>query len=270
MKEEMTSRKGFLVAVALILSAVLATVGVSYAIINGEPDGDDHPYVGAVHNNVVFCSGALISPYLFVTAAHCFNYPGEQVWVTIDPEPFAPGKRKVLYYTGTWYPHPDFCLGCGPGLGFDTNDVAVVVLDRPVFLPEYAQLPAEGLVDTLGMGTEVTIVGYGAQYYQAGGGPREPVFLRARYHAMANLITSDQTNSEEYIKLSQNPAQEKGGFCFGDSGGPDLLEEGSTATILAVNSWGHNENCTGVAYSNRIDTKYALDFILSFFEKAKR
>jgi secreted trypsin-like serine protease len=270
MKGKARIARVFLVTVALILSAVLATAGVSYAIINGEPDGEGHPYVGAVHNKVVFCSGALISPYLFVTAAHCFNYEGEQVWVTFDPEPFAPGKQKVIYYTGTWYPHPDVCLGCGPGLEFDTNDVAVVVLDRPVHLPAYAQLPTEGLVDTLAMGTEVTIVGYGAQYYQTGGGPREPVFLRARYHAMANLITSDQTNSEGYIKLSQNPAQDKGGFCFGDSGGPDLLEEGGTATILAVNSWGHNENFTGVAYSNRIDTKSALNFILSFFGKGKK
>jgi len=270
MKDNMRSKRFFLLTVARVLATVLGTAGVSYAIVNGEPDGYGHPYVGAVHNNVVFCSGAVISPYLFVTAAHCFNYPGEQVWVTFDPEPFAPGKRKVRYFTGSWYPHPDVCLGCGPGLEFDTNDVAVVVLDRPVDLPEYAQLPTEGLVDTLAMGTEVTIVGYGAQYYQTGDGPREPVFLRARYYALANLITSDQTNSEEYIKLSQNPAQEKGGFCFGDSGGPDLLEEGGMATILAVNSWGHNENCTGVGYSNRIDTKSALDFILSFFGKARK
>jgi secreted trypsin-like serine protease len=265
MKRKMRSSRVFLVTVVVILGTILATTGISYAIINGEPDGNGHPYVGAVHNNVVFCSGSAISPYIFVTAAHCFNYPGEQVWVTFDPEPFAPGKRKVRYFTGSWYPHPDACLGCGPGLEFDTNDVAVVVLHRPVSLPEYAQLPEEGLVDNLEMGTEVTIVGYGAQYYQTGGGPREPVFLRARYYATANLITSDQTNSEEYIKLSQNPAQENGGFCFGDSGGPDLLEEGGTATILAVNSWGNNENCTGVGYSNRIDTKSALDFILSFF-----
>ena len=270
MKDKMRGKRFFLLAVTLALATVLGTAGVSYAIINGEPDGDRHPYVGAVNNGKYFCSGSAVSPYLFVTAAHCFGYPGEQVWVTFDPEPFAPGKRKVRYYTGTWYPHRDFCLGCGPGLEFDTNDVAVVVLDRPVFLPEYAQLPTEGLVDTLVMGTEVTIVGYGAQYFDTGGGRREPGYLLTRYYAPSSLVASKQVNSDEYIKLTQNPGQGKGAICFGDSGGPDLLEEEGTATILAVNSYVANANCTGVAYSNRIDTRSVLDFILSFFGKAKK
>lgn len=171
-------------------STFLGTIGVSYAITNGQPDGNGHPYVGAVHNGVVFCSGAAISPNIFVTAAHCFNYSGEEVWVTFDPEPFAPGNNPK-YYTGTWYPHPDFCLGCGPGLpGNDTNDVAVVVLDEPFFPEKYAQLPTEGLVATLAMGTAVTVVGYGAQFYVPGGGPRQPVYLRTRYYAASRLITS--------------------------------------------------------------------------------
>ncbi len=170
-------RRGFLLLAILLLGTVLGTIEGSYAITNGQPDGNGHPYVGAVHNGGVFCSGSAISPRIFVTAAHCFNYSGEGVWVTFDPEPFAPGN-KAKYYTGTWYPHPDFCLECAPGLpGTDKNDVAVVVLDRPVFQEEYAQLPAEGLVDTLAMGTEVTIVGYGAQFYVSGGGPRQPVYL---------------------------------------------------------------------------------------------
>ena len=257
----------FLFMAIFLLGTVLGSNEVSYAITNGQPDGNSHPYVGAAHNGEVFCSGSAISPDIFVTAAHCFNYSGEKVWVTFDPEPFAPGN-KAKYYTGTWYPHPDFCLECAPGLpGTDTNDVAVVVLDRPVFQEEYAQLPAEGLVDTLAMGTEVTIVGYGAQFYVPGGGPRQPVYLRTRYYAPTLLVASEHGISDEYIKLTANPAQGKGGICFGDSGGPDLLEMGGLAIILAINSFGTNYNCTGINYSNRIDTADVLEFIRQFLSK---
>jgi hypothetical protein len=257
----------FLFMAIFLLGTVLGSNEVSYAITNGQPDGNSHPFVGAAHNGEVFCSGSAISPDIFVTAAHCFNYSGEKVWVTFDPEPFAPGN-KAKYYTGTWYPHPDFCLECAPGLpGTDTNDVAVVVLDRPVFQEEYAQLPAEGLVDTLAMGTEVTIVGYGAQFYVPGGGPRQPVYLRTRYYAPTLLVASEHGISDEYIKLTANPAQGKGGICFGDSGGPDLLEMGGLAIILAINSFGTNYNCTGINYSNRIDTADVLEFIRQFLSK---
>jgi hypothetical protein len=137
----------------------------------------------------------------------------------------------------------------------------VIVLDVPVTLSRYAQLPAEGLVDTLRNKTAVDSVGYGVQFDQ-GGGPRYPEDgAFTRYYAPTELVASKHVHSDEYIKLTANPAQGKGGTCFGDSGGPNLL--GGTDTILAVNSYVTNGNCAGVTYSNRIDT-YALDFINSF------
>ena len=272
MKDNVRSKRLFLLAVALVLAMVLATAGVSYAIINGEPDGNRHPYVaavgGLVNGEMFLCSATAISPRILVTAAHCFETSGQPVLITFDPDgPLDPNSQIS---GGLWFRHPDFCFGCEPGLGFDTNDVAVVVLDKRVSLPEYAHLPTEGLVDTLAMGTEVTIVGYGVEEFNRGGGPPQRVFSAIRYFAPSSLVASNQVNSEEYIKLTQNPGQGKGAVCFGDSGGPDLLEEGGIATILAVNSYVANGNCTGVAYSNRIDTESALEFIWSFFGKARK
>ena len=83
-----------------------------------------------------------------------------------------------------------------------------------------------------------------------------------RYYAPTKLVASNHVHSDEYIKLTANPAQGKGGTCFGDSGGPDL--RGRTNIIVAVNSYVTNMNCTGVTYSNRIDTEYALEFINEF------
>ena len=252
---------------AVVLGIFAGSQGNSYAITNGQPDYDGHPYVAAVgapiDGGMLLCSAAAISQTILVTAAHCFQTAGQLVLVTFDPEGPLDANSEILF--GTWHPHPDFCLGCGPGLpGFDTNDVAVVVLFQPVFLDEYAELPTEGLVYTLPMGSEVTVVGYGAQEFIRGGGPPEPFFSITRYFASSRLIASKHKHSDEYIKLTANPAQGKGGVCFGDSGGPNLLEDEDSSTILAINSYLTNYNCTGVTYSNRIDKAEILDFITGF------
>ncbi len=256
--------KKIVIAWILALTLVLSLVGVASAITNGEPDGDNHPYVGialgaATGGGYWVCSAAAISPTVVVTAAHCFE--GPDVWVTFDEVPDF-GSLLSGPPNGKWYPDPEWCIGCGNGLpGFDSHDVAVIVLDEPVTLPRYAQLPTEGLVDTLGMKTDIDSVGYGIQFDQ-GGGPRYPEDgAFTRYYAHSQLITSKHVHSDEYIKLTANPSQDKGGTCFGNSGGPNLL--GDTDTILAVNSYVTNGNCAGVTYSNRIDT-YALEFINSF------
>ena len=253
--------KKFTIILALVLVLSLALAGTGLAISNGQPDGDNHPYVGialgpATGGGYWVCSAAAISPTVVVTAAHCFE--GPDVVVSFDEVP----TFFENFVGGTWTPDPDWCNGCGGGLpGFDSHDVAVIVLDEPVSAPRYAQLPTEGLVDTLGMNTSVDLVGYGVQF-DKGGGPRIPYDgAFTRYYAPTLLIASNFVHSDEYIKLTANPAQGKGGTCFGDSGGPDLL--GGTDIILAVNSYVTNGNCAGVTYSNRIDT-YALDFINSF------
>jgi hypothetical protein len=75
------------------------------------------------------------------------------------------------------------------------------------------------------------------------------------------LIASKHVHADEYMKLSANPAKDKGGTCFGDSGGPALLEDDGSITVLAVSSYVTNMNCSGVTYSNRIDLDWALEFI---------
>ena len=258
---------------AFILLGMLA--GFAYAVLNGQPDIDsDYPYVGLVTDfftgGVNVCSCVAISETILVTSAHCFQ-PEEMVFVTFDPEvdPTVSDPWDAYdWHVGTFYPHHDFCLGCGPGLpGFDTRDVAVIVLFEPVVdLDTYGILPEEGLNDSLGMRTEVTTVGYGVTHFIRGGGPPAWGFpdgvVFTRYFAPVELVTSKHKHQSEYIKLSGNPAQGKGGSCFGDSGGPNLL--GGTDIILGLTAYGANHMCAGVGYANRIATDYALESINSF------
>ena len=128
---------------------------------------------------------------------------------------------------------------------------------------EYAQLPRVGIVSALDDKDRIDYVGYGVNQRFVGGGP--PVWggPRVRLFAQGELIAPDKfTHSAWVIKYSLNPGGGKGGTCFGDSGGPDLLA--GTDTVIAVNSYVTNTNCTGVGYSSRIDRADTLSWIRSF------
>lgn len=261
-----------LLTIGVVLTLLLVSVGTAQAVTNGVPDGNNHPYVGLLiftdGTSYWRCTGSLLAPTVVLTAGHCTD-GATQSWVTFDTHvergtlPIADFLASGPFITGEAHTYPDFCLGCGNGLvRFDSNDVGVVTLDQAAPVTEFAQLPDSGLVDTLMMGTQVDIVGYGVQERAVGGGP--PVWLGTltRYYAPAQLVASKDRLSSEFLKLTANPAQGKGGTCFGDSGGPDLL--GETNIILGVNSFVTNSNCSGVTYSQRVDVPALLEFIQSF------
>ena len=78
--------------------------------------------------------------------------------------------------------------------------------------------------------------------------------------ATAELVTGAFAQADEFIRFTLN----EGGICFGDSGGPALL--GGTDTVLAVNSYVSNANCSGVAYSQRVDVPDVLAWIRGFMD----
>ena len=256
-----------------VVALLLVTATAAYAITNGQPDGANHPYVGlAVFDDAGGpawrCSASLLTPTVVLTAGHCTDGAvAARVWFDeiVQGNPEYPSSGTTSY-DGIAYTFPGFCIGCGKGLpGFAAGDVGIIVLTEPVptsVVSTYAQLPAVGLVGTLKNKTKVDFVGYGVTNQLRGGGPPVWTGFKNRLYAPSELVSGKFVHSDRFMRLALNPGGGSGGTCFGDSGGPDLL--GGTSTVLAVNSYVTNSNCSGVGYSFRVDTPVVLDWINGF------
>jgi hypothetical protein len=243
----------------------LSLVGPASAVTNGDLDGEDHPYVGlmvaldADGNPLWRCSGALISPTLYVTAGHCTDGAAfATIWFAADVESGIPGNGYPFVgdVHGTAYTSP----GYNPN-AFFLNDLGVVVLDTPVVLSEYAELVAEaGVLDAMKtkrgrQNQDFTAVGYGLQRIN-------PVFIEAERVRMVATPHLIQINTPGFtgdfsILLSNNHST--GGTCFGDSGGPNFI--GDSKTIGGVTSFGINGNCAGTGGVYRLDRAHDLAWL---------
>lgn len=274
-------------SLSILLAAFALTAGMvapAGAITGNYQDDFVHSYVGLLvfyttpaENGDPFshrCSGSLISETVIVTAGHCTEgvdagrvYFRQSVAPNYDPEAFGgwggdettgyPYLNGVTFHRADNYGFHDF-------EGYPENkDVGVVVLDKPYkgTNGRFARLPKVGQIDSYiaekegkKQAVRFTTSGYGIS-------DTTPTTLSFRKRLMATgYLIENQSGVTTYnLKTTANPAQDKGGSCSGDSGGPVLFE--GTDTIAAVVSYGMNAMCAGQDYSYRLDRKPVLDWI---------
>lgn len=236
---------------AAVFIAVLACSSVAGAITNGQPDGERHPNVGGLVNDTqysdgswLYCSGTLISPTVFLTAAHCGD-DGSNVRVTFDPA-YEDGDKT---YAGTFRADPEY-----PSTSADAHDIAVVVFDKPVKGIAPATLPEADSLSTLSSDQRFTSVGYGAYEVTNDPGGHRYLYDDVRQYATGTLNAINKT----WLRISMNSSTGNGGTCYGDSGGPNFL--GDTGTIAAITITG-DAVCRSTNVTYRLDTTSARSFL---------
>lgn len=269
-----------LILLAVVVLLAIAVLPAS-AVTNGEPDAGRHPFVGlmvaddADGNPLWRCSGTLISPKVFLTAGHCTEPPAARatIWFAEDVEATPDFGTPAGYpfegdVDGTTYTHPDYDPDA-----FYLFDLGVVVLDKPVRMKEYGELPDLGVLDEI-KGSEkkaaLTAVGYGLQEIN----PNRYTGERDRLLAVLDLIDTmgvfgvpDGTAIKVSASGVGGDASPSGGTCFGDSGGPQFLT--GTNTIAAVTSFGLNGNCAGVGGGYRVDQADDLNWLATIMKKKR-
>ncbi len=243
----MTRKLSFLAVVIALLTVP------AFAITYGQLDGNKHPEVGALvgtfsSGTFPYCSGTLISPTVFLTAAHC-NIGRASVFVTFDSA--YSSKSKLI--AGTYYADPLYNFAQD-----DPHDIAVVVLDHAVKGVTPARLPAAGSLEALRVNDPFTSVGYGAQET---GAPPTLVYYDTREWATGSLNAVNPA----WLRLSQNIATGDGGTCYGDSGGPNFIGAGATETnIVAGLTVTGDMFCKATNVIYRTDTASARSFLSRF------
>ncbi|HEY2931240.1 MAG TPA: trypsin-like serine protease [Acidobacteriota bacterium] len=271
----------FILLLAMVAFAALVPPSNVNAITYGFVDSDNaFSNVGAFivqrpSDGHIFpiCSGTLISPTVFLTAAHCTAFYTDSLaprgfipFVSFD-NPIGFGnltnlKKTNLIPITELFTNPNFSQSQS-----DSGDIGVLILPvRSTKGITPAVLPTLGLLDELaannGLHDAVFIpVGYGLQNRVVGGGP--PFFEDSNPIPRMFAFSSFDALNNGYIRLSQNPSTGDGGTCFGDSGGPNFLDLNGKR-ILAASTVTGDAVCRSTNVDYRLDTASAREFLGQF------
>ena len=270
-----------LTLLAGLASVAAVSISPAGAVTGNFTEDNVHDYVGLIAfydadgEFLWRCTGSLLNPTTVLTAGHCTDVKEGAVtaifWASQEGgalyDPVNDIQDPLTGYPYECLNSPEYpCATASTLLEYgyignvylhgDNADVGLVILDSPIFLDEYASLAAEGSVDNLPVGTEVTVTGYGVS-----GEKPAVISYRERLMATAFIVNTHNTNTAGFnIQLSTNPGKGRGGSCFGDSGGPILYD--GTDVILGVNSFVINGQCAGVGFAYRTDQEDVLAWIL--------
>src|SRR3954454_8199721 len=238
---------------SICLASALASLVLAApagAITFGSADGNGHPNVGGLvadsaysDGTWIYCSGTLISPTVFLTAAHCAE--GDRVRVSFSSA-YHDGDTV---YAGTFHGDPSYDQAQS-----DPHDIAVVVFDKAVKGIAPASLPKADSLSRLAKDQQFTSVGYGAYEVTNQPGGHQYLYDDVRGVATGTLNSINQA----WLRISMNPSTGNGGTCYGDSGGPNFL---GTSNVIAATTITGASVCRSTNVDYRLDTAPARSFL---------
>lgn len=237
-------------AVAVVPSAFADDhSGVTPKIVGGGDADQTYSFmVSLQQGGQHFCGGSLIKPDLVVTAAHCVvDQDPASVSMRIGSIQHASGGEEAQAASITVHPNYD---GQSPG-----NDIALVKLAAP------AQSAPINLAAQAPAGTKSRLLGWGQTCPEPGacGAPDTLQQLDVEV-----LDAAQCTDIDGSVELCTSNPNGNAGACYGDSGGPQIVDNGGTFELVGVTSRSGNGDSTCATgpsiYTNA--TAYA-DFINS-------
>jgi len=270
---------------ALAVAATLAvtTAGPAGAITGDYVKDNEHPFVGLIvfygrdggfHHR---CSGALLTPTVFLTAGHCtagvssarvyFQQDAGVDWspqTGTDPDTGYPGAcAEGTLGTQCATSHEMYNYGyTGLDAVPETKDAGLVILDQPIARDEYGRLAAPGTLDSLAaqrgrQETTFTSSGFGV----SAAGPGGETSFRERLMAQSKLTNLTSSSTDGYNVQTNGNGNGLGGTCNADSGGPLFYGTAESNTIAGITSFNHNRYCNGTNFSYRTDRQDVIDWI---------
>jgi hypothetical protein len=222
-----------LVGLNALLIALFGIVSQNAAagsrLINGKPvDPGTWKEVVRIRADGAGCTATVVGPRTIITAAHCAKTGGTATFA-IDGKNYSAVMTRSPIYPG------------------QDHDVSIGIVT-----PEITGITPASIGGTASQGLGLTLLGYGC--INPGGGGGNDGVLRIGESTIVEFSGYDMVS------------RKAGGaaLCFGDSGGPAFVMNGTKKYLLGINSKG---NIQDTNYNTRLDHQESTKFIQGYAQQ---